>query len=178
MNSENLIYLEALAQLQRLEREATPAPWYVAGPPWGDGTDLYTGNGDPHSGRFVCSVNPLGVEEGQAEIHGERNLLADAKFIEVMRNHLPRVLADYQRLLEKEPIEDFAEEVRRTMVKIMRAVQHNRPHEAGELAALLCTRSATIVQQAKMREEQAGGEYDLKALAQYPAGTEDEDDGA
>lgn len=60
----------------------TKGPWYQVGQPWGNGLDIWT-NDDPHGGRLIASVDPLGAEEGQVEVNDgvERDLLADAALI-------------------------------------------------------------------------------------------------
>lgn len=55
----------------------TPTPYYVVGPPWGDGTYIVAGNPDPHAGRFVADFAP-DLEEWEED---ERDVLADAEFV-------------------------------------------------------------------------------------------------
>ncbi len=34
-------------------------PWFVVGPPWGDGTWVNAGSADPHGGSFVLDCESL-----------------------------------------------------------------------------------------------------------------------
>lgn len=46
-------------------------PWYVVGPPWGDGTWINAGSEDPHGGRFVIDCRPLDDVKMTAEESAE-----------------------------------------------------------------------------------------------------------
>lgn len=58
----------------------TGSKWYQVGAPWDYGVTIRADNEDPHAGRFVASVLPFGQDDDD-EFYGERDELADAKFI-------------------------------------------------------------------------------------------------
>lgn len=84
---------------------ATAGPWHHVGLPWDhEGGNIYTGNGDPHSGRIIASVDPMGLEEEFAEHHGPRNHLGDADFIAAARTDVPALVAEVERLRAAEAV--------------------------------------------------------------------------
>lgn len=73
--------LQRLAEIATREQAATPPPWHQIGAPWGDGSFVKTGNGDPHTGRLVCATEEW-LEEQENETHGaQRDWHADFAFI-------------------------------------------------------------------------------------------------
>lgn len=60
-------------------------------------------------------------------------------------------------------LEAFAEQVRQECITIMSRCAFGHTKEAGELAAILCTRAGRIVQKSEMEQELAGG-ADLASL--------------
>lgn len=79
-------------ELLALAADATPAPWFTVGPPWGDGTLIYAGDEDPHAGRFVADVAHPFEEQDEG-----RAVLADAEFIAAARSALPEALEALER---------------------------------------------------------------------------------
>ena len=63
-------------------------------------------------------------------------------------------------------LEAFAEQVRKDCIEIMSRCAFGHTKEAGELAAMLCTRAGRIVQGATMAEELAAGP-DLSTLGAW-----------
>lgn len=94
MNAEELLRIEARAS------NATPAPWHRIDQPWGDGTCVFTGNGDPHTGRLICASEAL-LEDTEVELYGERDVLADLYFIAHARSDVPALCAEVNRLRQE-----------------------------------------------------------------------------
>jgi hypothetical protein len=87
-----------IAELERLEREATPGPWSRVDAPWrssGMPPWVVTGDGDPHGATAICDLaiqmdGELGDDGGPQDSDPE----ADAAFIAAARNALPALLAE------------------------------------------------------------------------------------
>lgn len=75
----------SLKRLGELEGKATKAPWFVVGPPWGEGDWVNAGNEDPHVGRFVADCLCPSEDQDESDTN-------DAAFIAESRNALPTLL--------------------------------------------------------------------------------------
>jgi hypothetical protein len=100
---------EEIAELRRLEREATPGPWSVVDPPWRSTDDMpwiVRGHGDPHGAEPVCDL----AIQGDGEDGGGYNAEADARLIAKARSALPRLLdlAESRSSPAREPRADLA----------------------------------------------------------------------
>jgi hypothetical protein len=71
---------QELRELERLAQAATPGPWAAIGDPWGDGSVVRTGMGDPHGQRIICFIDPS-MEEYEEELFGHRDYITDMAFI-------------------------------------------------------------------------------------------------
>lgn len=87
---------EQLREIEAAERAATPGPWYVVGPPWGDGSYIVAGCEDPHGGRYVLGIDEM-HEETEEYSKGERDWEADLAFAAASRTWVPELLAEVRR---------------------------------------------------------------------------------
>jgi len=60
--------------------------------------------------------------------------------------------------------EMFAADVRRQCHEIMGAALAGNNERAGELAAALCTQATAVLEQSRMQQEAAAGDYNLADL--------------
>lgn len=82
---------EVADALERLAAEASPLPWAACEAPWGDGTAIYTGAGDPHGQRLVADCDTSFLQGPDDEDHGDDT--ANARLIAALARNLPLILA-------------------------------------------------------------------------------------
>jgi hypothetical protein len=80
----------ALAELEQLNKQASSAPWYAVGQPWGKGNWVNTAE-DPHAGRMIADFDTditrdASHDEDDADVN-------NAHLTAAMRNALPGLLA-------------------------------------------------------------------------------------
>lgn len=79
---------EQIEAIRERAATATPGPWTTIDPPWGDGSAVCTGTGDPHGQRLICDTN-------EREWQGDAsNVVEDAEFIARARTDIPLLLAE------------------------------------------------------------------------------------
>lgn len=84
-----------LAELQKACDEASPAPWFQCGAPWGNGTMVHDRTMDPHGAdRIICIGEDFDREEPPDGFRTVENMA----FIALARNALPTLLAMVREL--------------------------------------------------------------------------------
>lgn len=83
-------------ELTRLDRAATPAPFYTLDPPWlpgGSETSILAGSPDPHVARFICDFDLWALDDDSDGDRKSECPDADAALLVWLRNHVPEILA-------------------------------------------------------------------------------------
>jgi hypothetical protein len=82
-----------LAELIDLNKNASPAPWYAVGQPWGKGNWVNTAE-DPHAGRMIADFDTNITRDSS---HDEDDAdVNNAHLTAAMRNALPGLLARHR----------------------------------------------------------------------------------
>jgi hypothetical protein len=100
--SGNVLTWERLDAIRGRCERATPGPWARIDASWCGGEYVTTRHGDPHAGRYICSVDGL-FEQSEAEGCGaegcgERDVSADMAFIAAARVDVPLLVEEVERL--------------------------------------------------------------------------------
>jgi len=82
-------------ELERLDQQATPSPFYELGSPWANGRPaIMAESPDPHVARFIADFDMTGLVDDEDKLSEQPD--ADAALLVWLRNHVPEILAALQ----------------------------------------------------------------------------------